>query len=58
MKEEKEFKEIKMHFFDSVNENLFHLFCGVNKRKYMDILSLLWDKCRRMPMYAVEKSSA
>ena len=47
-----------MHFFDSVNENLFYLFCGVNKRKYMDILSLLWDKCRRMPMYAVEKSSA
>lgn len=57
MKEEKEFKEIKMHFFNSVNENLFHLFCCVNKRKYMDILSLLWDKCRRMPMYAVEKST-
>jgi len=39
------------------NEDLFRPLTGTNKRRYMDILSLLWDKCRRMPMYAVEKST-
>ena len=47
-----------MHFFDNVSEDLFRPLIGTNKRRYMDVLNLLWDKCRRMPMYAIEKSAA
>ena len=46
-----------MNIFDEVNENLFRPLTGINKRKYVDILTLIWDRCRRMPMYAVEKST-
>lgn len=47
-----------MHFFDNVSEDLFRPLIGTNKRRYLDVLNLLWDKCRRMPMYAIEKSAA
>ena len=46
-----------MNIFDEVDENLFRPLTGINKRKYVDILTLIWDRCRRMPMYAVEKST-
>ena len=46
-----------MNLFDEVDENLFRPLTGINKRKYVDILALIWDKCRRMPMYAIEKST-
>ena len=46
-----------MNIFDEVNENLFRPLTGINKRKYVDILALVWDKCKRMPMYAIEKST-
>lgn len=46
-----------MSFFDNASEDLFRPLTGINKRRYMDILSLLWDKCKRMPVYAVEKST-
>jgi hypothetical protein len=46
-----------MNFFDNVNEDLFRPLTGTNKRRYIDVLSLLWDKCRRMPMYSIEKST-
>lgn len=46
-----------MNIFDEVNENLFRPLTGLNKRKYIDILTLIWDKCKRMPMYAIEKST-
>lgn len=46
-----------MNIFDEVDENLFRPLTGTNKRKYVDILTLIWDKCKRMPMYAIEKSS-
>jgi hypothetical protein len=46
-----------MQIFDIVNEDLFRPLTGINKRRYVDVLSLLWDKCKRMPMYAVEKST-
>ena len=44
-----------MNIFDEVDENLFRPLTGTNKRKYVDILALIWDKCKRMPMYAIEK---
>ena len=44
-----------MNIFDEVDENLFRPLTGTNKRKYVDILALIWDKCKHMPMYAIEK---
>lgn len=46
-----------MNIFDKVDENLFRPLTGTNKRKYVDILALIWEKCKRMPMYAIEKST-
>lgn len=46
-----------MQLFDVVNEELFRPLSGANKRRYIDVLSLLWDKCKHMPMYEVEKSA-
>ena len=46
-----------MNIFDEVDENLFRPLTGTNKRKYVDILALIWDKCKRRPMYAIEKST-
>ena len=46
-----------MNLFDEIDENLFRPLTGINKRKYIDLLTLAWDKCKRMPMYAIEKST-
>ena len=46
-----------MNLFEEVDEDLFRPLTGINKRKYVDLLALTWDKCKRMPMYAVEKST-
>ena len=46
-----------MNIFDEVDENMFRPLTGTNKRKYVDILALIWKKCKRMPMYAIEKST-
>ena len=46
-----------MNIFDEIDENLFRPLTGTNKRKYADILALIWDKCKRMPMYSIEKST-
>lgn len=48
---------MNMNIFDKVDENLFRPLTGINKRKYVDILTIIWDKCKRMPMYAIEKST-
>ena len=44
-----------MNIFDEVDENLFRPLTGTNKRKYVDILALIWDNCKRMTIYAIEK---
>ena len=46
-----------MNIFDEVDDNLFRPLTGTDKRKYVDILALIWEKCKRMPMYAIEKST-
>lgn len=46
-----------MNIFDEVDDNLFRPLTGTNKRKYVDILALIWEKCKRMPMYSIEKST-
>ena len=45
-----------MNFFEIVNEDLFKPLTWSDRRRYMDILSLLWDICRRKPMYAISKT--
>ncbi len=45
-----------MNLFEIVNEDLFKPLTWSDRRRYMDILSLLWDTCRRKPVYAVSKS--
>lgn len=45
-----------MNIFDCINEDLFRPLTWSNKRRYVDVLTLLWDRCKRMPMYAIEKS--
>lgn len=46
-----------MNIFDEVDENLFRPLTGINKRKYVDILTLIWERCKRQPLYAIEKST-
>lgn len=46
-----------MNIFDEVDENLFRPLTGINKRKYVDILTLIWERCKRQPFYAIEKST-
>ena len=45
------------NIFDEIDENLFRPLTGLNKRKYADLLAIIWDRCKRMPMYAIEKST-
>ena len=46
-----------MNIFDEVDENLFRPLTGTNKRKYVDILTLIWERCKRQPNFAIEKST-
>ena len=46
-----------MNIFNEVDENLFRPLTGINKRKYVDILTLIWERCKRQPLYAIEKST-
>ena len=46
-----------MNIFDEVDENLFRPLTGINKRKYVDILTLIWERCKRQPNFAIEKST-
>ncbi len=46
-----------MNLFEEIGEDFFRPLTGINKRKYVDILALTWDKCKRMPMYSIEKST-
>lgn len=45
-----------MNIFDEVSESLFKPLAGINKRKYVDILTLIWDKCKRISTYDTDKN--
>lgn len=45
-----------MNFFDKVNGFLFSPLSGKNKRIYIDVLLLLYDRCSSRPGYSLEKS--
>lgn len=46
-----------MNLFDILNPNFFSLLTGVNKHRYADIISLIWERCSQNPLYSIEKST-
>lgn len=46
-----------MNLFDDISDDLFRPLTSINKRKYADLIALIWNKCKRMPMYSIEKST-
>ncbi len=46
-----------MNLFDEISDDLFRPLTSINKRKYADLIALIWNKCKRMPMYSIEKST-
>lgn len=46
-----------MNLFDILNPNFFSPLTGVNKHRYADIISLIWDRCSQNPLYSIEKST-
>lgn len=46
-----------MNLFDILTPNFFSPLTGVNKRRYADIISLIWDRCSQNPLYNIEKST-
>lgn len=45
-----------MQFFDFVPQDFFKPLTGINRCQYMDIITLLWERCRRSPLYGESKT--
>ena len=45
-----------MNLFDVVNEDLFKPLTWGDRRRYIDVLLLIWNRCRRRPMYSMGKT--
>lgn len=45
-----------MQLFDVVEQEFFKPLTGVNRRKYVEIITLLWASCKRSPVYGESKS--
>ncbi len=45
-----------MQFFDVVSQDFFKPLTSINRRKYMDIIMLIWLHCKRNPIYGESKS--
>lgn len=45
-----------MQFFDVVPQDFFKPLTGVNRGKYMDIITLIWLRCKRTPLYGESKT--
>ena len=45
-----------LQLFDVVEQEFFKPLTGVNRRKYVDIITLLWANCKRSPVYGESKS--
>lgn len=46
-----------MNLFDILNPDFFSPLTRVNKHRYTDVISLLWDRCSQNPLYSIEKST-
>lgn len=39
-----------MDLFDILNPNFFSHLTGINKHRYADIISLIWERCSQNPV--------
>lgn len=45
-----------MQLFDVVSQDFFKPLTGINRRKYVDIITLIWLRCKRTPLYGESKT--
>lgn len=45
-----------MQLFDVIPQDFFKPLTGINRKKYMDIIMLIWQHCKRNPVYGESKS--
>lgn len=45
-----------MQLFDVIPQDFFKPLTGINRKKYMDIIMLIWLHCKRNPIYGESKS--
>ena len=45
-----------MQLFDVVSQDFFKPLTGINRRKYVDIITLIWLRCKRTALYGESKT--
>ena len=45
-----------MQLFDLIPDDFFKPLAGANRRTYIDIVAMLWERCKRSPIYGDSKS--
>lgn len=45
-----------MQLFDVVPQDFFKPLTGINRNKYMDIITLIWQRCKRTALYGESKT--
>ncbi len=45
-----------MQLFDVIPQDFFKPLTGINRKKFMDIIMLIWLHCKRNPIYGESKS--
>lgn len=46
-----------MQLFDIISPDFFKPLTGINRQKYADIITLIWSRCKRTPLYGEDKNS-
>lgn len=46
-----------MQLFDVLNPDFFKPLSGCNKQEFADLITLIWELCKRSPTYSIEKST-
>jgi len=46
-----------MQLFNILNQDFFRPLTGINRQRYADLISLIWERCRQNALYSVEKST-
>ena len=45
-----------MQLFDIIPWDFFKPLTGINRREYIDIITLIWQRCKRSPSYGESKT--
>lgn len=45
-----------MQLFDIIPLDFFKPLTGLNRREYVDIITLIWQRCKRSPIYGESKT--